>query len=103
MGSRHSPATTFIAWNGETSGGAPSSSKKTDGTRTPSAPSSARIRRAWRATSRLRTGSRPGGATFSTTVSTPEGPFVTWAVNVRLDAPPVSGTTPSIVQPGAQF
>ncbi len=48
MGSRHSPATTFMAWNGETSGGSPSSSKYTDGTRTPGAPASARIRRAWR-------------------------------------------------------
>ena len=27
IGSRHSPGTMFIAWNGDTSGGAPSSSK----------------------------------------------------------------------------
>ena len=49
--------------------------------------------RAWRATSRLRTGSSPGGATFSTTRSPSVGPPVTRAVNVRLDAPPVTGCT----------
>ena len=83
----------FMAWNGDTSGGAPSSSKKTVGTRTPGAPSSARMSRAWRATSRLRTGSSPGGATFSTMRSPSVGPPVDDAVKVRLDAPPVSGCT----------
>ena len=60
------------------------------------------MRRAWRATSRLRTGSSPGGATLSTMRSPSAGPPVTRPVNVRLDAPPVSGCTSEIEHPGAQ-
>ena len=60
------------------------------------------MRRACRATSRLRTGSSPGGATFSTIRSPSIGPPVTSPVNVRLDAPPVSGCTSEIEHPGAQ-
>src|SRR5829696_8792309 len=103
IGSQHSPGTKDIATKGGTSGGAPASSNSTSGTTTPGRPCRARMSVPWRSTSRLRTGGRPGGATFSTMgTSSPPG-RATRARNVRLEAPPVRGTTSPTTAPGVHF
>ena len=69
-GSSDAPSTNDITNSGGTSGGSPASSQSTSGTGT-AVPCSARISRAWRSTSRLRTGGSPGGATLTTTRRSP--------------------------------
>ena len=67
-GSSEVPSTNDMTNSGGTSGGSPASSHSTSGTGT-AVPCSARSSRAWRSTSRLRTGGSPGGATLTTTAA----------------------------------
>ena len=65
-GSSDVPSTNDMTNRGGTSGGSPASSHSTSGTGTACAVQRP-DHRAWRSTSRLRTGGRPGGATLTTT------------------------------------